>query len=276
MDGPLNEISFLSRSENRIKILETLANGEYDRDELSEATGVSKATLKRIISDFERLGWIERNGRDYAASTAGRALAEEFSQLVATVKTIRTFDDLLPWLPVEEMPFDLWHLADAEVISPTETDPIAPSRAAVQCIHSAEQVRVATNSVLMGSLETIRDAVVDGRLAFEGVFSARLLATVRTDPLLAAVVYDLLNSDRSTIVQHGSRITCDYCIVDDSAVLCVVDDDSLPRALVISGDKRVVEWVDETIDAYQAGAERIDPSSFEAKEALAEAIESGG
>jgi hypothetical protein len=50
--------------------------------------------------------------------------------------------------------------------------------------------------------------------------------------------------------------------VDGTAVFGVIDGDGLPRALVTSDDERVVEWVDETIDAYRADAEPLDASMF--------------
>jgi hypothetical protein len=58
MDEALSEIEFLSRSENRVLVLERLAENRYTRGELGKETDASQATLGRISR-------ILRNGHGY-------------------------------------------------------------------------------------------------------------------------------------------------------------------------------------------------------------------
>lgn len=59
MTRQLDEIEFLARSAHRVGVLDVLAAGPRDRDDLRTATGASSPTIGRVLSDFEDHRWIE-------------------------------------------------------------------------------------------------------------------------------------------------------------------------------------------------------------------------
>lgn len=65
MGTPLDDVEYLARSANRVRVLETLAKGPHDRTDLQEKTGAARATLGRILGEFEERGWIRRDGAEY-------------------------------------------------------------------------------------------------------------------------------------------------------------------------------------------------------------------
>lgn len=64
-DAPLDDIAFLARSAHRVGVLDALAEGQRERDQLRDATGASSPTLGRILADFEERHWVARDGRPY-------------------------------------------------------------------------------------------------------------------------------------------------------------------------------------------------------------------
>ena len=59
MDATLEDIEFLVRSTHRVGVLDTLAEGACDRNDLRAATGASASTVSRILSDIEDLSYKE-------------------------------------------------------------------------------------------------------------------------------------------------------------------------------------------------------------------------
>ena len=73
-DGPepaLEEIEFLARSHNRVRVLDALTDGPLGRYELEDATGVARATLGRILDDFAERGWVTEADRTYRHTQLG-------------------------------------------------------------------------------------------------------------------------------------------------------------------------------------------------------------
>jgi DNA-binding IclR family transcriptional regulator len=63
----LADVDYLSRSDNRVTLLDALAEGAATRRALAEETGVSRATLDRIVTEFEERDWAERTSpRDWS------------------------------------------------------------------------------------------------------------------------------------------------------------------------------------------------------------------
>lgn len=106
LDSPLDDIAFLSRSNNRVAVLEALARDDQTRRELREATEVSRPTLGCVLDGFEERGWVANsgsgNGHDYFLTPLGQVVAEEFTETMATVETVQKLRDLAPQIPFDE------------------------------------------------------------------------------------------------------------------------------------------------------------------------------
>ena len=61
MTTALDDVDFLTRSEHRVTVLETLADEPHEYTELKDLTGVSRVTLGRLLAQFEEKGWIVEN-----------------------------------------------------------------------------------------------------------------------------------------------------------------------------------------------------------------------
>ena len=86
----LGDVGYLSRSNHRVAILETLARVPSSRGELEEKTGSSRATVDRIVNELEDRGWaVRRTDGEYEATPTGAQLAAQFrSLLVVSVSKV--------------------------------------------------------------------------------------------------------------------------------------------------------------------------------------------
>ncbi|MFC7009476.1 helix-turn-helix domain-containing protein [Halalkalicoccus salilacus] len=111
----LDDIAFLARSASRVRVLETLASDPHDRAELQAETGIPRATVGRIVTEFETRGWVKDDGRRYSTSPLGSFLVAEFRSLLEGVKTMQKLRGVIEWLPTRE--FDFSQSASPTLIS---------------------------------------------------------------------------------------------------------------------------------------------------------------
>lgn len=85
----IEDVVHLVRSENRIRILAALADGAASRHDLEDTTGIARATIGRIVADFETRNCVERTpDRDYAATPAGERIVAELTPFLETMEAI--------------------------------------------------------------------------------------------------------------------------------------------------------------------------------------------
>lgn len=65
MDSSIEDIEFIASSKHRVGVLDALAEGRCDRDDLRSATRASSPTMGRVLGDFGDRRWIERIGATY-------------------------------------------------------------------------------------------------------------------------------------------------------------------------------------------------------------------
>ena len=82
----LEQISFLTRSEPRVRILTHLLDaGPTSQREFRSAVETSRSTVTRALSALEEQDWIVQNGDGYHLTPSGRLIAEGLTDLVETV-----------------------------------------------------------------------------------------------------------------------------------------------------------------------------------------------
>lgn len=101
MNTALDEIEFLARSPNRIRVLDALTAEPIERYDIEDATGVSRATLGRILDDFEERGWVTREGRQYETTHVGNYVDREFTGLVERFEPVPALNQVGQWFPQE-------------------------------------------------------------------------------------------------------------------------------------------------------------------------------
>lgn len=257
---PLEDVEFLARSENRVRALELLSRGAYDRRKLVEELGVSTATVNRILDGFEAHDWItndEKTGKRYRATPPGALMSAAFDLLLEETERARDLAAVLPWLPTEDLSFDPKRLADATITLPARGDPIAPVHRVVERMRSAVRVRLLPIGYVAESLRANRDAVVGNGQSFEAVFTTEILDCIAADPTATGYLSDLLEADCEI---HHFCGTVPYGVSESDGQFAIglVDDEGAPKALVETDDEVVGEWVRSVYETYRYAAEPLD------------------
>ena len=139
MTMPLDAVDWLTRSENRIEVLELLIVERHERSELQVLTGVSRVTSNRMLAELEDRSWIRRDGHSYETTPTGKLVIEALDELLDTIATGQKLGDIQQYPPTEEFGFDLRRLGESRVTRPTESDTLAPLSRSATLMREATQ-----------------------------------------------------------------------------------------------------------------------------------------
>jgi predicted transcriptional regulator len=260
MTDPLEEIEFLARSPNRIRVLETLSNEPHTRQELQESVGASQPTLARILNDFDDRNWIEREGGTYETTHLGSFVASGFRSLLSVMETESQLRDVVDLLPMARFDFGLERLADARITTPTQADPGRPLNRAIELAAEAETHRIVSYVLNHEMLETVDQATTDGRQSFEGAVTADTIDVLRSEYDSWRRLRSLAGSEAASLRLTDREVPFAVGIADGTVYLFLRDEDGLLRALLESADPAVRSWAVDTVEQYRAAGEELDQS----------------
>ncbi|MFW5959118.1 MAG: helix-turn-helix transcriptional regulator [Natronomonas sp.] len=258
----LEEVEFLARSPNRVSILTELTQGLVGRYELEETTGVTRATLGRILDDFENRGWVTKEGRQYETTQLGAYVSREIMSLLESFEPVPALNEVAQWLPEEGFDFDIGCLAGAQFVRATKSDALAPTAYITSCIRNADRAQLITYSVLPGVMETCWRGIVDGDLELLTVLDAAVFENVSNNPRMVKQAQEMADSDRFEVYVYFDDVSSTICVVDDTVMLCLTGDEGPPLAVIETDDESVRLWAESTIDRHRREGERIDPFQY--------------
>ncbi|WP_312911354.1 helix-turn-helix transcriptional regulator [Natronosalvus caseinilyticus] len=266
MGSSINDIEFIASSNHRVGVLDALADGRCDRDDLRSATGASSPTMGRVLGDFEERHWIERIGRMYQLTPLGTFVAERFVDLREAMDTERRLRDVWRWLPREMEGFTVDLFADAVVAYPGPGYPYEPVARVIQLVEGSTSMRGLGTTVFKSiANETVCLAVLDG-MEFEYVYPPDILAaTVAWDP---EMVERAATRDHCTVLVHDDlpdRERCGIGIFDDRVGICCHDADTRAlRAWIDTDAPKAREWALSVFEHYRRGARPADETDMDA------------
>ena len=260
MEETLSEIEFLALSANRVTVLESLADGRHNRSELAEATGASQATLGRILGDFEDREWVVRAGGGYEATATGRLVAEGFRDLLDVMGTERELRDVVAYLPTAAMDFDLRHLADARIVTPTQTRPNAPLQRLLELMRDAESVTAFSHALNDQSLSVVADNL--GTQEFEAVLTRGAVDSLTDDDTLRKRLRRVVSAPSAGVRVADDNIPVAVTIADDVVNMLVRDDRGVVQASVDTTHSDIREWAERRYEHYRIHSEPLRAESL--------------
>ncbi len=249
MEETLADIEFLALSPNRVSVLSSLADGRHTRSALAEITGASQATLGRILGDFEDRNWVRRESGGYVATATGCLVAEGFEDLISVVETERELRDVVTYLPTDAMGFDVRCLADATIVTPTQTRPNAPLQRLLTLMADADSVTAFSHALNDQSLSVVADRA--GDLEFEAVLTRGAVDALTGDERLRDTLRSVVTSGTASINVYDGEIPVAVTIADDVVNILARDGRGVVQASVDTDHEDVREWAQRRFEHYR-------------------------
>jgi len=257
MDRSLELVSFITRAESRVSVLEALDRASATRVALQEETDIPRATISRILADFRDRSLATRDGHRYTLTPLGAHLAAGLSALFSSVETQLALQAVADWLPLEALGVELTDLAEVEVTLPTPIDPMAPVKAAADAIDDVEHVQAFCYSVLHAPILAECRNVTERGHRFQGVVADGVLDVVAADPELAERLTELLTHGQAELYVLEGVIQPQLIIADRLVMFLVADDEGAIQGLVSIDDGSILPWAEETFDSIKQAAEPL-------------------
>lgn len=264
MESALEEIEFLALSENRVQVLQRLADGRRTRSELAAETGASQATLSRVLGDFEERSWIVRDDGEYVATATGRLVSDGFTDLLEIVEAEGELRDIVEYLPTHAMDFDLQRLANARITVPSQTRPNAPLQRLLDLLRESESVRAFSHAFNEGSLRVVEERVTAGVQQFRAVLSRSAVEAVADDDELRERLERILRTDAASIRVREEGIPLAVTIADETVHLLLRDESGVLQASLDTDDPQVRSWADDTYDHYWRTSRPVELDDLDA------------
>lgn len=262
LESSLEEIEFLARSPNRVRVLNALTRETMGRYEIEDTTGVTRATLGRILDDFAERGWVRENDRQYRTTQLGSYVSRELTNILESFEPVPALNEVAQWFPEEGFGFDLKSLAGSTCIRSTKSNALAPTAHISKRIRTADRVRLITYSVLPGIMDECWRGIIEGGLELESVLDGGALDSFGGDPQMIEQAKEMTESGQSEFYVYHGDIPSTVFIVDDVVLLCLSGGGGAPLAVIETDDESVRSWAASTIDDHRRDGDQLDPSLF--------------
>lgn len=258
MDAELEEIEFLALSANRVRVLIALSQEPHTRGEIADATDASQATIGRILQDFEERSWLERHGNRYVATPTGELVANGFTDLLTIFEVEGKLRNIVTHLPTDALDFNLLHLADATITTPSQTRPNAPVQRVLELLGDADAVRIFSHAFNEQSLTVIEERTTAGEQTFEAIFSQDVVDALTERSELSRRLRALLDTERAEIRVYDEEMPLAVTVADGVVHLLVRDENGILQASLDTDHAAVREWADRTFSEYWEAATPLD------------------
>lgn len=247
----LEEVDFLARSENRLRVLEALTKESRDLRDLKDHLGIPRTTVQRNLGDLRDRGWIRETTEGHKATSLGEMILDAFMDLVDITQSAEDLSSFMRW--VECTHIDTGRLKSAEVTTSKPHDPHAPLKRFMELLDGCGGARIASHSVFPSYIEAHHRKVVEEGLELEVVLGSEAATVLRED--YGKELYDLLEKGNSRVlINEGDSIPLTIGLLGGTVGLLAYDGDGMPRALLESDADETREWAEETYLEYRNGA----------------------
>lgn len=262
----LEDIAYLSRSPNRIRILHSLTEGPYTRRELEDFTEASRTTLDRIVNELGERGWAERTMEgDYVATPVGNHLVDQFMPFADSVKAIRQLGEAVAWFPSDELSIGMHHFKDASVRRPAQDDPMETIDYFTDLIQDTTEFRVLTDLAAPVPLaEAMRDRIVAGGLTAEYVIADEIIEYIRARPDRQTRWREMIEGGAS-VFRYEAAIPCNMYIFDDTVLIKKGGVEPIEEGYGVPiqiDNETVLEGAHDLIDHCRNAATRVDAEAL--------------
>ena len=263
MNSPLDGIAFLARSENRVRVLQTIAEQPQTRQQLREDLSMSRTTLGRVLKDFEERNLIRPTGQGYTTTPAADAILERFVPLLETVEGIQNLDEAIEWLPSPTRSVDFRHFRDAEITTSTPENPAAPFDRGLELIGEADTYRGLTSTAIPSYVQVLHEGMVQNRLHVEGVIEASFLETLHNEPERADPWSDFAKAEAKWV--YEGSVPINMHLLEDTVLIWLGEheEDNLEvYGLLESKNPSALSWAESLYEEYRAEADSLDTATL--------------
>jgi predicted transcriptional regulator len=261
----LEEIAYLAKSANRLRLLGTLASGSYSRRELDELTGIARTTIGRIVNEFEERGWAERTpDGEYTTTPMGEQVVTEFTPLVESMEGIRKLGNLVTWIQAVERPLGIHHLSDATVRWIEQDDPMEVIDFFTDLMRDTSEFHTLNHlAPAVTVTKIVRDRLVADQLTATFVLTGELVDYIQGRPDRRERWRDCVAAG-ADVYRYDGAVPCNLILFDERGYIANSQAEYGDQYTMVESENTAVRaWAKEVIEVHKADSKPLDTGAFE-------------
>ncbi|MFB6140366.1 MAG: helix-turn-helix transcriptional regulator [Halosimplex sp.] len=259
-ETPREVLAFLAQSENRVDVLDALADGEpRDRYDLEGAVDASRRTVLRVANELLERGYVRETDDGYRLTALGESVYDRYAAAADGIGALSSAAAVLSAVPAGVVDFDPARLADAEVTAAAPGDPFAPLDRMLELRRGASRVRELAPGVERRSVEQLADRVeADEAVDVEIVLTPASLETAESRDQYAPAHEVVASADAVALYLTPEPFALPVTVADETVALVADGAEGRPDAVLETDDPVVREWAESYVDRFVELADRID------------------
>lgn len=253
MDDPLDAVSVLADSPNRLSILEFVEEGPAGVSDISSALSIPRRTAKHNLSRLEEASLVRSVGSEYAATTFGTYVCGHFSSCIDAVSVAHTLQPFLEVVPPEGFDFDPSTFEGSALTAASPTEPHAPTERLLEMVRDAGYLRVVTPVVGPRLADAFRDGLQGGGLELNLLAPRDALEQFQSRH--PSVYEASIDDGRFVAGVCADHVPFGVFLCDDVLVLVGHDEQNFVRCVVENDSPAALAWGS---DAFRDHEQRVD------------------
>jgi len=171
-------IEYLTSSCNRVKVLGALTERAGEATELREDLGIPRSTFRRILSELEERGWVNRRDGVYRATPLGEYVETYFTECVEVMDTVDRLGEFYEYAPYSETGVGVETLAESDIVVSEDYRPHAPIEAYLDAVEEADEITAMSPVISELYSEKYYEAITESGTTVENVIRERVAETI--------------------------------------------------------------------------------------------------
>lgn len=263
MTGAFDDLNFLMASNNRLEVLQTIAERQMDRDDLVEATGTSAVTIGRITDDFGERNWIKREDGVFASTILGDIVAKDARKLERTVDIAQRFRPVGEYFTRSELDFDPHLLAHAEISVGVDDTAFDHVDRWTELFRQADDFIGITSHVPITLLDVLTEEIREHGMRVTGVFIDELVTRLGADPDNRTAFKAMIEAGATLYRDDGDWDFAIGIYDDERMSIAGFDEAGTPRLKIESDHPELREWAVTKYETIQRRATPLTVDDFD-------------
>lgn len=254
-------IAFLAGSPDRKRLLDHLAEESSSPRDVADALDLSTRSAQRNLSQLVERGWATKREGQYHLTTAGHLVRDTYTNCLADVAAIESFDAFYGHFPDPDTAPDPARLADATCVTAEPDQPQAPVHHYVREIRTLDTDSIRMVSPVLSRLfhEPHAEQVRAGTTTELVLPADRVEAARDKNPLEFETV---LAVPRFTLYRYDDDVGYGLTIADDRTFALAYDEDGQLRACVDSTDPNLRVWAVDRFETLRNRSTEVEGPSL--------------
>lgn len=240
MDDPLDVVSVVADSPNRLPILRIVDAEPASVSEVSSTLSIPRRTAKHNLSRLEEAALVRSVGSKYAATTFGTYVCADVTECLDAVSVTHRLEPFLAVVPSASFDFDPETFEGSDVTAASPTAPHAPTERLLDIVSDAGYLRVVTPVIGPRLADAFRNGFVDRDLELNLLAPRDALELVQSRHPSA---YETAMADERLVAGiHAEGVPYGLFLHDDEVVLVGHDEQNFVRCVVENDSPAALAW----------------------------------